>query len=181
MDFKEHNLIEVSNFKVKESGRLDAPVLLIKETPRVVRDDILGVLGHPEQYLGEASEEQQDQNVSKARKPKVIGPVPVSVKELKPEMGIEWQIRCSVNKKHPVKTHAKGKLFKVDLVDDLDRETMIEGTFYTEETDLFVNKIFEGRTYRISKAEISVANKKFTTIKHEFRLIFKPDTLIEEV
>lgn len=58
---------------------------------------------------------------------------------------------------------------------------MIEGTFYTEETDIFVNKIREGATYTISKAEISDANKKFTTIKHDYRLIFKPDSIIEEV
>lgn len=33
----------------------------------------------------------------------------------------------------------------------------------------------------ISKAEISAANKKFTTIKHDYRLIFKLDTLVDEV
>ena len=58
---------------------------------------------------------------------------------------------------------------------------MIEGTFYTDETDIFLNRIFESKTYLISKCEISAANKKFTTIKHDFRVIFKPDSLIEEV
>ena len=58
---------------------------------------------------------------------------------------------------------------------------MIEGTFYTDETDIFINKIFEGKTYLISKCEISVANKKFTTIKHDYRLIFKADSIVEEV
>ena len=53
---------------------------------------------------------------------------------------------------------------------------MIEGTFYTEETDFFFSKIQEGKTYLISKAEISTANKKFTTIKHDYRLIFKLET-----
>ena len=58
---------------------------------------------------------------------------------------------------------------------------MIEGTFYTEETDYFVNRIFEGHTYLISKVEISTANKKFTTIKHDYRLIFKIDSNVDEV
>ena len=80
-----------------------------------------------------------------------------------------------------MKTHAKGKLFKVDLIDVLDRETLIEGTFYTQETDIFVEKISQGRTYLISKCDISHANKKFTTIEHDFRLIFKPESIIEEV
>ena len=81
-----------------------------------------------------------------------------------------------MNKKHPVRNHSKGKLFKIDLLDEQDRESMIEGTFYTEETDFFFAKIQEGKTYLISKAEISTANKKFTTIKHDYRLIFKLET-----
>ena len=58
---------------------------------------------------------------------------------------------------------------------------MIEGTFYTEETDFFFDRIVEGRTYLISKSEISAANKKFTTIKHDCRLIFKVVTEFDEV
>ena len=52
-----------------------------------------------------------------------------------------WQIRCIVHKKHAIRNHSKGKLFKIDLLDEQDRESMIEGTFYTEETDFFFNKI----------------------------------------
>ena len=58
---------------------------------------------------------------------------------------------------------------------------MIEGTFYTEETDIFYNRIEEGQTYLISKAEISTANKKFTSIKHDFRLIFKVNSVFQIV
>ena len=114
-------------------------------------------------------------------KKKELGPRLIGVKELNAIIDPDWQIKCTVNKKHPVKTHAKGKLFKVDLIDDMDRETMIEGTFYTDETDFFVNKIFEGKTYLISRAEISSANKKFTTIKHDYRLIFKVESQLDEV
>ena len=92
-----------------------------------------------------------------------------------------WQIRCILNKKHPIKHHPKGKLFKIDLLDEQDGRTMIEGTFYTEETDHFYDKIIEGKTYLISKVEISAANKKFTTIRHDFRIIFKLESEIKEV
>ena len=92
-----------------------------------------------------------------------------------------WQIRCRVVKKHQVRHHSKGKLFKIDLLDELDGETMIEGTFYTDETDFFFDKIIEGKTYLISRAEISPANHKFTTIRNENRLIFKLDSHIQEV
>lgn len=33
---------------------------------------------------------------------------PMLVKNLNKEVGVEWQITCTVNKKHPIKTHAKG-------------------------------------------------------------------------
>lgn len=58
---------------------------------------------------------------------------------------------------------------------------MIEGCFYTEETDQFFTQIEEGRVYWISKAEISEANKKFTAVKHDYRLIFKLFSVFEEV
>lgn len=92
-----------------------------------------------------------------------------------------WQICCKVSKKHPIKVHAKGKLFKVDLTDDKDKQTMIEGTFYTEETDKFYEILEEGKSYFISNVEVSVANKRFTSIKNDFRLIFPMISKITEV
>lgn len=74
-------------------------------------------------------------------------------------------------------THAKGQLFKIDLIDDQDNSTMIEGTFYTEETTEFFTRLDEGRTYLISDAVIELANKKFTSIKHDYRLIFKSHSI----
>ena len=57
----------------------------------------------------------------------------------------------------------------------------MEGTFYTEETTFFFNQIEEGRVYIISNPEVSLANKRFTTIKHDFRLIFKMETEFKKV
>ena len=45
---------------------------------------------------------------------------PILVSTLNADSGIDWYIKVTVNKKHPVKTHAKGQLFKVDLIDELD-------------------------------------------------------------
>ena len=58
---------------------------------------------------------------------------------------------------------------------------MIEGCFYTEETTQFFSMLEEGKTYLIAKAEVSTANKRFTTIPHDHRLIFKMDSTFEEV
>jgi hypothetical protein len=80
-----------------------------------------------------------------------------------------------------VKEHPKGRLFKVDFVDDLDSKTSIEAMFYTQETDYFYSLIDEGSTYLVSEAEIATANKRMTSIPHEFRLIFKMKTKIQKV
>ena len=37
-----------------------------------------------------------------------FAPVPICVKNLNTDSGIDWEIKVTVNKKHPVKTHAKG-------------------------------------------------------------------------
>ena len=58
---------------------------------------------------------------------------------------------------------------------------MMEGTFYTEETNFFYNQIEEGKVYLISDPEVSPANKRFTTIKHDFRLIFKMESEFKEI
>ena len=58
---------------------------------------------------------------------------------------------------------------------------MIEGTFYTEETTQFFTSLEEGHTYLISDAVIDVANKKFTSIRHDYRLIFKMHSTFTEV
>ena len=105
-------------------------------------------------------------------------PTPVSQISLStPE---DWRIKVRVLAKSPIKTHARGRLFKVDFV-DCEEKVTIEACFYTEETDLWYDKIEEGATYLVSKAEIAPANKRMTSIPHDFRLIFKTHTLVEKV
>lgn len=67
----------------------------------------------------------------------------------------DWTIKVRVLLKGAIKEHARGKLFKVDFIDDLDQKTTIEACFYTEETDHFFNQIEEGSTYLVSKADIT--------------------------
>lgn len=64
-------------------------------------------------------------------------------------------IRVRVLIKSAIKEHAKGKLFKVDFVDDLDEKTSIEAMFYTAETDHFFELVEEGATYLVSGAEVA--------------------------
>jgi len=63
-------------------------------------------------------------------------------------------------------------------VDDADG-TKIEGVFYTKETQHFYEMLDEGRTYLISGADITHSNKKFTSIEHDFSLIFKMHSTVD--
>lgn len=85
-----------------------------------------------------------------------------------------------MQKKGAINVHARGQLFKMDLICDVDCFTMIEGICYTEETDKFFGKIQEGKSYFIKGAIVETANKKFTAIKNDFRLIIKLTTEISE-
>lgn len=40
------------------------------------------------------------------------------VKDLTNKIADNWQIRARINKKGKIVTHAKGQLFKIDLIDD---------------------------------------------------------------
>jgi hypothetical protein len=42
------------------------------------------------------------------------------IKDLTSKIGENWQIRARINKKGKIVTHAKGQLFKIDLIDDRD-------------------------------------------------------------
>jgi hypothetical protein len=103
------------------------------------------------------------------------------VKDISTNTPEDWQIRVRVLVKSTVKVHAKGKLFKVDFIDDLDSKTCIEAMFYTEETDHFYELIDEGATYLVSSAEVAQANKRMTSVPHNFRLIFKLKTQLVKV
>jgi hypothetical protein len=78
----------------------------------------------------------------------------------------DYTIKARVAKKGGITKHARGQLFKIDLIDATDNTTMIEGMFYTAETEKFYDTIEEGKTYLISKADVSEANHKFTSIPH---------------
>lgn len=58
---------------------------------------------------------------------------------------------------------------------------MIEACFYTEETDMFYNLLNETKTYIISGIEVKDANKKFTTIPHDKRLIVNKKSTFKQV
>jgi len=99
-----------------------------------------------------------------------------------------WQIQARVIMKGPLKEYKGGKLFKMDLEDDLHKDLpegqrkchQIEATCFKECVAKFMPILKQGKTYRMSNLSIYKANKKFTQIDHDFRLILNDDAVIKE-
>ncbi len=46
---------------------------------------------------------------------------------------------------------------------------------------MFYNYVEEGKVYNIGHGQIATANKKFTSIDNDYRIIFNANSIIEEV
>lgn len=68
---------------------------------------------------------------------------------------------------------------KVGLVDMYG--TQIEGTFFNEAAELFDPCIHENKVYLFSNGCVKMANKKFTSIKNDFCIVFEKNAQIIEV
>jgi len=105
----------------------------------------------------------------------------VPIKILHPYQNI-WTIRARVTSKTPMKEFARktgtgtGKLFSVDLIDQAGDE--IRATAFNEVAEKLFNILEVGNVYIISKGDIKVANKKFTTIPHSFEITFNSTTVV---
>lgn len=59
--------------------------------------------------------------------------------------------------------------------------TQIEGTFFNEAADMFEPKIYENKVYLFSNGVVKMANKRFTSIKNDFCIVFEKNAQINEV
>jgi hypothetical protein len=59
--------------------------------------------------------------------------------------------------------------------------TQIEGTFFNKAADLFDPRILENKVYLFSNGCVKMANKKFTSIKNDFCIVFEKNAQIIEV
>ena len=92
----------------------------------------------------------------------------------------DWKIQARVASKQEKRTTNKGgSLLKIGLVDMYG--TQIEGTFFNEAADLFDPRIHENKVYLFSNGCVKMANKKFTSIKNDFCIVFEKNAQILEV
>ncbi len=88
----------------------------------------------------------------------------------------DWCIRGRISKLERVKTFSKrdgsgeGKILNIEIIDMYG--TQIQATFFSEAVDKFLRILKEGNVYVWSKGNIRMANRKFTSIKNDYCIVF---------
>lgn len=92
----------------------------------------------------------------------------------------DWKIQARVaSKSEKRSTNKGGSLLKIALVDIYG--TQIEGTFFNDAAERFDPLLKENKVYLFSNGQIKMANKKFTSIKNDFCIVFEKHANITEV
>ncbi|KAG2381554.1 hypothetical protein C9374_005938 [Naegleria lovaniensis] len=85
-----------------------------------------------------------------------------------------WVIKARITQKsdlkHWDKGTTKGCLFSIELLDEWNGQ--IRATFFNDAAKKYVNVLKEGGVYFFSGGKVKDANKKFTTIPHNYEITF---------
>lgn len=68
---------------------------------------------------------------------------------------------------------------KIELCDMYG--TSIEGTFFNDAAEIFEPRLEENKVYQFSNAAVKMANKRFTSVKNDFCIVFEKEARIELV
>ncbi|KAH3732173.1 Replication protein A 70 kDa DNA-binding subunit [Pelomyxa schiedti] len=96
---------------------------------------------------------------------------------------LKWVIKVRVTQKGQIRewknTKGSGRLFSVDLLDDKGGEIRMTG--FQDSIDKFYELLQVDHVYLISRCTLKFANKQYTSIKHDYELTLKVDSIIQEV
>ena len=102
------------------------------------------------------------------------------IREISTYTGRNWTIKARVTAKSQLRTftndRGNGKVFSVDLLDKDGGE--IKGSFFNAGADKFFNEIEAGKVYTFHKGNVKVANKRYSTSKHNYEINFDADSVI---
>lgn len=73
-------------------------------------------------------------------------------------------------------TKSGGSLLKLSIIDMYG--TKIEAAFFDDAADHFEKELKEGKVYQFSNGSVKMANKKFTSVKNDFCLVFEKNAQI---
>ena len=102
------------------------------------------------------------------------------IREISTYTGRNWTIKARVTSKSQMRTFANdrgsGKVFSVDLLDKDGGE--IKGSFFNASVEKFFDTLEAGKVYTFSKGSVKVANKRFSSSKHNYEITFDSDSVI---
>ena len=91
----------------------------------------------------------------------------------------DWCIKARVANRGDLRTTQKGgQLLKIELVDQ--HGTQIEGTFFNDAAKKFDPILQKNKVYVFSTGQIKMANKKFTSVRNDFCIVFEKNSDIQE-
>lgn len=92
-----------------------------------------------------------------------------------------WVIRAFVMSKSAIKTFTKnqreGKYFTMELIDDSGE---IRAKAFDDECNKYYDIINSDQVYYISRANLNLANKRFSTLKNDYEMTFTSDTVVQK-
>lgn len=91
-----------------------------------------------------------------------------------------WTIKGRLVDKQPAKPTKTGKTFFTGTFVDAAGDA-IRATFWSESCEKWSSVLQEGKVYTLGRGRVSVANKKFNNLSHNYELIFDTDAEIHEV
>ena len=103
------------------------------------------------------------------------------IREISTYTGRNWTIKARVTSKSQMRSFSNdrgsGKVFSVDLLDKDGGE--IKASFFNGSADKFFPTVEAGKVYTFSKGNVKIANKRFSTSKHNYEINFDADAIIE--
>ena len=102
------------------------------------------------------------------------------IREISTYTGRNWTVKARVTSKSQMRTFSNdrgsGKVFSVDLLDKDGGE--IKASFFNASADKFYPEIEAGKIYTFSKGNVKVANKRYSTSKHNYEINFDAEAVI---
>ena len=91
----------------------------------------------------------------------------------------DWIIKARVSSKGEKKTTRNGGfLMKIEMVDQYGNQ--IEGTFFNDAAHKFEHILKRDKVYLFSNGNVKMANKKFTSVRNDFCIVFEKHSIIDE-
>ncbi|XP_044271048.1 replication protein A 70 kDa DNA-binding subunit-like [Tribolium madens] len=168
---------------IKSKDKQDTRIIMILELEMIARGEHVGqIIGNPVTISEPPTSQTSDIDINKRNSSvndssnSKITPIAC----LNPFHN-NWIIRARVVNKTNVKnwcnSKGEGKLFSMDLV---DQGGEIRCTAFKDLVDLFFDRLEVDKVYYISKCQLKPINRQFCSLKHQFEMVFTPETIVEE-